>query len=70
MTVSEVKPAKLKVIGPRTVIDAMDKLKTEKINTSGIRDGKTVKVKLAELPENVEPEGEPVEEIEVTFKVE
>ncbi len=70
VTVSEVKPAKLKVIGPRTVIDAMDKLKTEKINTSGIRDGKTVKVKLAELPENVEPEGEPVEEIEVTFKVE
>lgn len=70
ITVSEIKPAKLRVLGPRAVIEAMDALKTEEINVSGVRDGKTIKVKLSELPDKVELEDEETKEIEITFKVE
>lgn len=70
VSVEKIVPSHIRVLGPRAVVEAVDKLKTEEIDVSGIQDGDTRKVKLTELPANLEFEDEKTEDIEVTFKVE
>ena len=65
--VSKIKPAKLTVIGDKRELMNIDKLKTEKIDVSNIKDGDVVTVKLDKLPENTRLE-EKTEEVEITFK--
>lgn len=69
LTVSKIKPSKLTVIGDKRVMLKLDKLDTEEINVSGIRNGDTVKVKISELPENSYFDGE-TDEVEITFSTE
>ena len=65
--VSKIKPTKVAVIGDKRELMNIDKLKTEKIDVSGIRDGDTISVKLDYLPENTRLENNK-DEIEITFK--
>lgn len=67
VTVSKVQPSKASVIGDKRELLNIDKLETEEIDVSHIKDGDTVKVKLKPLPENARFD-EDITEVEVTFK--
>ena len=62
-------PEKISVLGPRVTMEALDKLPTEEIKVSYVRDGAKVSVKLKELPAGVKLEEE-VEKVDVVLKVE
>lgn len=70
VSVKSVTPAKLNVLGSRTAVEALDKLKTEKINVSYVKDGAKIEVKLEELAPGIKLEDEELETIEVILKVE
>ena len=70
VSVKSVTPAKLNVLGSRTAVEALDKLKTEKINVSYVKDGAEIEVKLEELAPGIKLEDEELETIEVILKVE
>ena len=65
--VSKIKPSKFTVIGDKRELMNIDKLKTEKIDVTHVKDGDVVKIKLDELPEDIRLE-EKTEEVEITFK--
>jgi len=66
----KIKPDKISVLGGKNLLLSYEKIETEEINVNRIKDGETIKVKLAELPQNIRLEDEDLEEVEVTFKVE
>ncbi len=70
VTVKSVTPEKANILGSRTVADPIDKLKTEEIRVSYVKDGAKIKVKLAPLPAGVRLEDTELEEVEVVLGVE
>lgn len=60
-------PEKVKLIGNRTTLADINNIRTESINTHGVKNKDKIKVKLTGIPENVKVEGK-VAEVEVTFE--
>lgn len=66
VTVSKIKPSSVKVIGDKRDIMSLEKLETEEIDVSHIRDGAVLKVKIGALPKNSYIE-DSTEYVEITF---
>ena len=69
VSVKEVNPPKIAVLGNKNVLSSIESLATEKIRTSYVKDGDKITVNLKELPQNVKLENEEQMTVEVTFEV-